>query len=116
MLRKSTIHPEFQLVQMSFAVNSPAAATAVVAQELIHHTAVLLNGLLHGMECISLCCRFSSHCLPEAAMSLPDKWRRIGVGENHVGETGVPPFVLVNAFEVADTGLVKRKIVFGARG
>ena len=110
------MHPNIQLMQMSLAVKSPAAAAAVVAQELAHHSAVLLNCLLHGMECISLCCRFSSHCLPEAAVGLPDKWRRIGVGEYHVEETGVSTFVLVYAFEVADTGLVKRTIVLGARG
>jgi len=103
------MHPNIQLMQMSLAVKSPAAAAAVVAQ-------VLLNYLLQGMECISLCCRFSSHCLPEAAVGLPDKWRRIGVGEYHVEETGVSTFVLVYAFEVADTGLVKRTIVLGARG
>jgi hypothetical protein len=115
-LRKSAIHPDFQLMQMSLAVKSPAAAAAVVAQEPVHHSAVLLNCFLHRAECISLGCPFSSHCLPEAAMSLPDKWWWIGVGEYHVEKTSVPTFVLVYAFEVADTGLVKRTIVLGAKG
>ena len=108
------MHPNIQLMQMSLAVKSPAAAAAVVAQELLHHSAVLLNYLLQGMECISLCCRFSSHCLPEAAVGLPDEWRRIGVGEDHVAENGVLAFMAVDAFGVVDTGLVERAIVLGA--
>lgn len=101
-------------MQMSIAVRSPAAAAAVVAQELVYHRAVLLNCLLHRAERISLCCRLSCNCLPEAAVGLPDEWRRIGVGEDHVAENGVLAFVAVDAFGVVDTGLVERAIVLGA--
>lgn len=49
-------------------------------------------------------------------MGLPDKWRRIGVSEDYVAETGVPAFVAVDAFGVVDTDLVERAIVLRARG